>query len=143
MADSTRPASFMLNNSKGHPDFVMTMLVAVTLAMFLVVLFWMLLNVLAFRAATDADSSKYVFQMLESFNENARMIVLGFGSSVFSLAGAYFLRRYSYDKHFQERERTRLEFGADVTNEGDQSGFQPIEESTLQHRNYDDEEEDI
>ena len=143
MADNTRPASFMLNNSKGHPDFVMTMLVAVTLAMFIVVLFWMLLNVLAFRAATDAEPSKYVFQVLESFNENARMIVLGFGSSVFSLAGAYYLRRASYDKHFQERERTRLEFGADVTDGGDQSGFQPIEQSTLLHENYDDEEEDI
>ncbi len=39
MSEIRRPASFMLRNSKGHPDFVMTMLVAVTLAMFIVVMF--------------------------------------------------------------------------------------------------------
>ena len=143
MSNTDRPASFMLNNSKGHPDFVMTMLVAVILATFLVILFWMWMNTQALEMAVHTELETQILSQLKDFNETSRYIILGLFSSVFSLAGAYYLRRSSYDKHFQERERTRLELGADVTDGGDQSGFQPIDRSTRLHPSYDDGEEDI
>lgn len=143
MPDIRRPASFLLRNSKGHPDFVMTMLVAVTLAMFIVVMFWLLLNILAFRYAVNETASEALLKLLETFNLNARLIVLGFASSVFSLAGAYYLRRASFDKHFAVREKTKLEHGIPTGEGADTSGFVLPELSTLLHPNYDDSEEDI
>jgi hypothetical protein len=144
MPEIRHPASFLLRNSKGHPDFVMTMLVAVTLAMFIVVLFWLLLNIMAFRySLVGADGQHALLQVLQSFNENARLIVLGFASSVFSLAGAYYLRRASHDKHFAEREKIKLDHGVPIGADGDTTGFVSTGRSTLLHPNYDDGEEDI
>ncbi len=150
MPEIRRPASFLLRNSKGHPDFVMTMLVAVTMAMFVVVLVWILLNLLAFRmTATPSPTDELLglmdraITLLASFNENARLIVLGFASSVFSLAGAYYLRRASYDKHYESLEKTRVEQGISIGGRAATSGFLPTEQSTLLHPNYDDGEEDI
>jgi hypothetical protein len=144
MPEIRRPASFLLRNSKGHPDFVMTMLVAVTLAMFIVVLFWLLLNIMAFRySLVGADGQSTLLEMLQSFNENARLIVLGFASSVFSLAGAYYLRRASHDKHYAEREKTKMDHGVPVGVNGGTTGFVSPGHSTMLHPNYDDGEEDI
>lgn len=136
-----RPARFLMRNSKGHPDFVMTMLVTVIVATLLVLLFWTALNLLAFRApfltkpaasseaavatvdstdtatppvATqdpllDDDQLDYLRDLLDTFNEHAQLIVLGLASSIFSLAGAYYLRRASYDKHYERMRRDELD----------------------------------
>ncbi|MEE9464055.1 MAG: hypothetical protein V3W14_00595 [Candidatus Neomarinimicrobiota bacterium] len=143
MSEIRRPASFLLKNSKGHPDFVMTMLVAVILATFIVILFWMLMNTLAIKGAMGASSDSTVLRALGNFNDNARLIVLGLCSSIFSLAGAYYLRRASFDKHHEAVEKTQVEHGISLGGTAATSGFQSTEESTLLHPNYDDSEEDI
>jgi len=137
-----KPAKFLLYNSKGHPDFIMTMLVVMILALFLVVLFWMLLNIMALRM-TGSTGNVQLSQFIMSFNENARLIVLGICSSVFSLAGAYYLRRASFDKHYAVLKEVKAKFGMAKDDDAKAATFAEAEVSTLSHQNYDDEEEDI
>lgn len=137
------PARFLMVNSKGHPDFIMTMLVSVTLALFLVLLFWMMLNLLALKLSLANQGANSIVKLLDSFNENARLLVLGISSSVFSLAGAYYLRRQAHDKHYVEYKKAKHEMGIIDKDEEPRSVFTSIGESTLSHPNYDDEEEDI
>ncbi len=143
MPEIRRPASFLLRNSKGHPDFVMTMLVAVILATFLVILFWMLMNTLAIKGAMGTPPDPVVLTALSNFNDNTRLIVLGLCSSIFSLAGAYYLRRASYDKHYESLEKTRVEHGIPNGGGAATSGFLPPDQSSLLHTNYDNTGEDI
>ncbi|UCE19724.1 MAG: hypothetical protein JSV84_05100 [Gemmatimonadota bacterium] len=151
------PASFLLRNSKGYPDFVMTMLVAVTLALFVVILCWMALNLVGLHSISATPASQAgtgdiegsvvsaggSVQLLNSFNENARLIVLGLCSSVFSLAGAYYLRRRSHDIHYESWQKTKVELGLQDAGARIPSGYVSPVRSTLTHANYDDEEEDI
>lgn len=141
--DARRPARFILKNSKGRHDFIMTMLVAVTLALFIVVMFWMVLNLLAFRMAVTGTAEQDVIDLLKSFNNNARLIVVGLASSVFSLAGAYYLRRSSFDTHYEKLIRTKDEILNKFTGGSGEIKYAAPEQSTLSHPNYDDGEEDI
>jgi len=144
MKDNLKPASFILRNSKGHPDFVMTMLVAVILATFLVILFWMWMNTRAMDvAAINPNLETEVLVQLKDFNETSRYIILGLFSSVFSLAGAYYLRRMSQDKGQTAIEKARLEQGLSDSDSEANSGLLAPEQSTLMDSNYDDGEEDI
>lgn len=141
--NARRPARFILKNSKGRPDFIMTMLVAVTLALFIVVMFWMVLNLLAFRMTVSGTANHGVIDLLGSFNENARLIVVGLASSVFSLAGAYYLRRSSFDTHYEKLLRTKNEILDKFSGASADSNYAAPGQSTLSHPNYDDGEEDI
>jgi len=150
------PSSFLLNNSKGRPDFIMTMLVVVILALLVILVIWLGLNSLAMINAKEMPGreSSAVIELMKSFNTNAQLIILGVCSSVFTLAGTYYLRRSAYDDHHEERAKRK--FNEQRVAEGQQqhgrvAGVQPAlnqgfvnnEESTLAHPNYDDEEEDI
>ena len=138
-----QPARFLLNNSKGYPDFVMTMLVAVTLALFLVLILWAAINILGFRLSSDPQASDQFVEFIKSFNQNSRLIVLGICSSVFSLAAAYYLRRKSYDDHYIQKENLDVSRIGDMLSGLDVAGFITPDKSTLTHPNYDDEDEDI
>jgi hypothetical protein len=151
------PASFLLRNSKGYPDFVMTMLVAVTLALFVVILCWMALNPVCLHRISAPPASQSgtgdversvvsaggSVQVLNSFNENARLIVLGLYSAVFSLAGVYYLRRRSHDIVYESWQKTKVELGLDEAGARIPAGHVSPGRSTLMHSNYDDGEEDI
>lgn len=143
MKNNMKPASFLLRNSKGHPDFIMTMLVAVILATFLVILFWMWMNTRAMDTAIKISLQANVLAHLKDFNETSRLIILGLFSSVFSLAGAYYLRRMSQDKVQTAIEKVRLEQGSIDSDGESNSGLLSPEQSTLLDPNYDDGEEDI
>lgn len=149
-----QPAKFLLNNSKGRPDFLMTMLTIVTIAMLIVLLFWMALNLIAFRttltkeaiAANENNKTEESFipqliLLVSDFNSNTRLIILGLASSVFSLAGAYYLRRKNYDEHYLKNEKSKLFMG--FKENGETPSFVPADKSTIDHPNYDDESEDI
>ena len=133
------PAGFLLNNSRGRPDFIMTMLTVIILTFVCVILFWMMLNLLAVKLSSNEN----IIKLLGNFNENARLIVLGLCSSIFSLAGAYYLRRSAYDKHFESLKKTKSMLGEDDPADSPAGGYAPPAQSTLTHANYDDEEEDI
>ncbi len=143
MKDNMKPAGFLLRNSKGHPDFIMTMLVAVILATFLVILFWMWMNTRAMDMAVKPNLGTGILDQLKDFNKTSQLIILGLFSSVFSLAGAYYLRRMSQDKEQTAIEKVRLEQGLIDSDSEANSGLLAPEQSTLMDRNYDDGEEDI
>lgn len=144
-----KPAGFMLINSKGYPDFVMTMLVVVILALLLVIIFWMGLNLLVFSGDWNSENSKALGGFISSFNENSQIIILGLCSSVFTLAGTYYLRRSSHDKNYTEREKNHITNNLPIDGgllgavAGVVSGFVDNKDTTLDHPHYDDEEEDI
>ena len=150
------PSSFLLNNSKGRPDFIMTMLVVVILALLVLLVIWLGLNSLAMVSGQNLSQSESstLVELMKSFNTNAQLIILGVCSSVFTLAGTYYLRRSSYDNHHEQRaarkmqEKMRNEQGyggrvAGVQPPATSQGFVENQQSTLLHPNYDDEEEDI
>jgi len=141
MDNEKKPARFILKNSKGHPDFVMTMLVAFSLALFLLLLFWVMLNVIGLlNVMGDGVNSEQMVKFIDSFNKNLQLVVIGLSSSVFGLAGTYYLRRKSYDQHYLEKQKTWHNMGDIVSGI---EGFVDNKKSTLSHKNYDDEEEDI
>ena len=141
MNPPNRPARFLLKNSKGHPDFVMTMLVAFSVALFLLLLFWVMINLIGLLnvLTVDAQGNGTLVEFIKSFNSNLQLVVIGLSSSVFGLAGTYYMRRKSYDEHYLEKQKTWHSMGSIV----DAEGFIDKAKSTLQHPNYDDEEEDI
>ena len=143
--DKFKPAGFLLINSKGRPDFLMTMLVVVIVASLLVILFWMGLNlIVVFGHWTDAQHQQLTQHMI-NFNEQTQIIILGLFSSIFTLAGSYYLRRSSYDKHYLEREKFQHEVAKEtqVAIAAPLAGFIENTQSTLLHPNYDDTGEDI
>ncbi len=141
--DKGSPARFLLRNSRGRPDFLMTMLVVMVLALLVSVLFFMMINYLSLRGA-GAGTNEQVAESLRNFNDNVRLIILGICSSVFSLAGAYYLRRKAYDEHYESYTQTKASLGALVGGGSLPSvSFAEPSGSTLTHPNYDDEEEDI
>lgn len=149
------PAKFLLKNSKGYPDFIMTMLVAVILCLFIVLLFWMMLNLLGLHllsspnASTDMVNS--VANLLSNFNEHSQIIIVGICSSVFSLAATYYLRRSAFDKHYVEKKRLENEISQEhstlehstVENSTLEHGLVGNNQSSIGHPNFDDDEEDI
>ena len=141
MTMPNRPARFLLRNSKGHPDFVMTMLVAFSVALFLLLLFWIMINLIGLLnvISNSASGNTTLVGFIDSFNNNLQLVVIGLSSSVFGLAGTYYLRRKSYDEHYLEKQKTWHNMGSIL----DVDGFIDKAKSTLQHPNYDDEEEDI
>lgn len=136
------PARFLLRNSRGRRDFLMTMLVIVILAMLLSILFFLFMNFLSLLGTGVAADSEAA-ATLRSFNDNIRLVILGLCSSVFSLAGAYYLRRSSYDRHYESYTKTKAELGISDEGGGAMGSFSLPGASTLSHPNYDDEEEDI
>ncbi|MCG8533479.1 MAG: hypothetical protein MI808_00110 [Pseudomonadales bacterium] len=142
---NSKPAKFLLKNSKGHPDFVMTMLVAVILCLFVVLLYWMMLNLVGLHLLTQENiNTKHVepvSNLLANFNQNSQIIIIGICSSVFSLAGSYYLRRASYDKHYVEKLKLEQHQQKIVTNPS--VGLEGNSISSVGHPNFDDEEEDI
>ena len=142
---NSKPAKFLLKNSKGHPDFVMTMLVAVILCLFVVLLYWMMLNLVGLHLLTQENiNTKHVepvSNLLANFNQNSQIIIIGICSSVFSLAGSYYLRRASYDKHYVEKLKLEQHQQTIVTNPS--VGLEGNSSSSVGHPNFDDEEEDI
>lgn len=140
-----KPAKFLLSNSKGYPDFVMTMLVAVILCLFIVLLYWMMLNLIGIYLLTQPQANPDVVQsvsvLLANFNENSQIIILGICSSVFSLAGTYYLRRSAYDKHYVEKKK--LDTQLDTNTHNQNAGLAESSTSSISHPNFDDEEEDI
>ncbi len=151
------PANFLLVNSIGRPDFIMTMLVVVIVAFLVVILFWIGLNsmtiLLQVQTSSEAEARRafQIADLMRTFNEQAQIIILGLASSVFTLAGAYYLRRSSYDKNDVEREQIQFENATRTSGVGGiagavssaSEGFVENTETTLSHPNYDDEEEDI
>ncbi|MBX2857083.1 MAG: hypothetical protein KTR17_00345 [Cellvibrionaceae bacterium] len=152
------PSSFLLNNSKGRPDFIMTMLVVVILALLVMLVIWLGLNSLAMVSGQNLsrEESNALVELMQSFNSNAQLIILGICSSVFTLAGTYYLRRSSYDNHHEQRAHRKLQEKMMTTQQGagggrvagvqsaaSAMGYVDNQQSTLQHPNYDDEEEDI
>ena len=143
-----KPAKFLLKNSKGHPDFVMTMLVAVILCLFVVLLYWMMLNLIAlhFITQTNAENravAEAISSLLANFNENSQIIIIGICSSVFSLAGSYYLRRAAYDKHYVEKMKLEMEMENKTPEVSGDVGLAGQNDSSVGHPNFDDEEEDI
>ena len=141
----SKPAKFLLSNSKGYPDFVMTMLVAVILCLFIVLLYWMMLNLIGLHLLTQPEANPEIVQsvsvLLANFNENSQIIIIGICSSVFSLAGTYYLRRAAYDKHYVEKKRLDTDLAAQQTLHN--VGLEGVSTSSIAHPNFDDEEEDI
>jgi hypothetical protein len=148
------PARFLLRNSHGRQDFIMTMLVVAMLALVVSILFFMLINYLNLRGSIGNGNTEAVGK----FNDNMRLIILGICSCVFSLVGAYYLRRKAYDEHYesymQTKEsylKTQAELGAIAidsfppTKTFVPGGLSTVSAgvSTLAHPSYDDEEEDI
>jgi hypothetical protein len=141
-----KPAKFLLKNSKGHPDFVMTMLVAVILCLFIVLLYWMMLNLIGLQliaSATERNSGvvEAVSASLSSFNDNSQIIIVGICSSVFSLAGSYYLRRASFDKHYVEKKKVELDAVQKIMVKD--VGLEGTTDSSIGIPHFDDEEEDI
>jgi magnesium-transporting ATPase (P-type) len=148
------PARFLLRNSQGRQDFIMTMLVVAMLALVVSILFFMLINYLSLRGSTANGGTDAV----GNFNDNMRLIILGVCSSVFTLAGAYYLRRKAYDEHYESYVKSKesylkaqAELGA-ITSDNSlpATTFVPARGSsvltgvsTLAHPGYDDEEEDV
>lgn len=144
--EKSAPASFLLVNSKGRPDFIMTMLVVVIVAILLLLLAWLGFNFLALHstlAQKPGVTNQALVDLVANFNNNTQIIVISLASSVFSLAGAYFLRRASYDKHHLEKKRLDLDRQARDEASDKAGGFVQQGGQTLTHPNYDDEEEDI
>lgn len=142
-----QPAKFLLKNSKGHPDFVMTMLVAVILCLFVVLLYWMMLNLIGLHLLTQSSPENEkiaasVSSLLANFNENSQIIIIGICSSVFSLAGSYYLRRASFDKHHVEKMKLGLPTAISSIATGN-VGLAGKSDSSIGHPNFDDEDEDI
>lgn len=142
-----QPATFLLINSKGHPDFIMTMLVVVIIALLFTVLFWMGLNTMFFITEYESGRGEYMTHFMGVFNDNAQVIIIGLCSSIFTLAGTYYLRRSSFDKHHEVSKQNKnehlMESALPGTGSSVISGFVENNETTLIHPNYDDEEEDI
>jgi hypothetical protein len=141
-----KPAKFLLKNSKGHPDFVMTMLVAVILCLFIVLLYWMMLNLIGLQIIASATENhpgvvEAVSNSLNSFNDNSQIIIIGICSSVFSLAGSYYLRRASFDKHYVEKKKVELEAVKNAVAKN--FGLEGTNDSSVGLPLFDDEEEDI
>ena len=146
--DKGKPAKFIIRNSKGYPDFLMTMLTVVTVALLVLLLFWICLNILAFRDSKTQETDSGFVQYLQSFNENSRIMVLGICSSIFSFAGAYYLRRQSYDKHYESMKQMDTNLiqstvSGIIIDPDRKNSFLPPSETKRQHPNYDDEGEDI
>lgn len=141
---SNTPAKFLLKNSKGYPDFVMTMLVAVILCLFVVLLYWMMLNLIGLHLLSNPNAEKSTVEsisaLLSNFNENSQIIIVGICSSVFSLAGTYYLRRAAYDKHYVEKKKLDTETSDKKFNN---VGLEGSSDSSIGHPNFDNEEEDI
>ena len=141
------PANFLMRNSKGYPDFIMTMLVYFSMALFVLLIIWALAQYFGFRitsqmAGNDKDHPFLMF--MTSFNDTIRMIVIGVSGSVFGLAGSYLLRRKFHDDHFLEKikcESQDLNQGSSIVEAIE--GFLKPGESSMTHPNFDDEEEDI
>ncbi|VUD59188.1 hypothetical protein TDB9533_02613 [Thalassocella blandensis] len=140
-----KPAKFLLSNSKGYPDFVMTMLVAVILCLFIVLLYWMMLNLIGLYLLTQPTANPEVVQsvsvLLANFNENSQIIIIGICSSVFSLAGTYYLRRSAYDNHYVEKKKLDTQVTTQIHNRN--VGLAESTSSSIGHPHFDDEEEDI
>lgn len=137
------PANFIMRNSKGYPDFIMTMLVYFSLALFVLLLIWVLAQYFGFRvtAQMGAEDKDHPFLLfITSFNDTIRMIVIGVSASVFGLAGSYLLRRKFHDDHYLEKKKFESQDSAIVEII---EGFLKPGESSMAHPNFDDEEEDI
>ena len=137
------PANFLLRNSKGYPDFIMTMLVYFSMALFILLIIWALAQYFGFRitaqmAVSDKDHPFLMF--MTSFNDTIRMIVIGVSASVFGLAGSYLLRRKFHDDHYLQKKKFESQ-GSPIVEVIE--GFLKPGESSMAHPNFDDEEEDI
>ncbi len=136
------PAGFIMRNSRGYPDFIMTLLVYFSLALFTLLIIWVLLQYcgLRFSLRIPADGTHPFMEFMHGFNETIRLIIISLSGSIFGLAGSYLLRRKFYDDHYLEKQKRK---GSSHHTEIHTSGFVTASQSSLQHSNYDDEEEDI
>jgi hypothetical protein len=132
------PARFLLRNSHGRQDFVMTMLVVAMLALVVSILFFVLINYPNLRGSTGPGNTESVGKF-----DNVRLIILGICSCVFSLAGAYYLRRKAYDEHYEsympalvnlQQERQALATGAATDQEKLRSLERKIDAQLVAHR---------
>jgi len=138
-----KPATFIMHNSKGFPDFIMTMLVYFSITLFVLLLVWILTQYFGFRVTSNmsaADKEHPFLMFLQSFNDTIRMIVIAVSGSVFALAGSYLLRRKFHDDHYLNK----LKFESDTQKHAPIThGTLGFEQSSISHPNFDDEEEDI
>lgn len=136
------PAGFIMRNSRGYPDFIMTMLVYFSLALFILLIIWVMVQYFGFRVSLRlASDAKHPFiEFLHGFDETIRLIIISISGSVFGLSGSYLLRRKFYDDHHLERQKIKPRSGHTLI---DTDGFINAGQSTLTHGNYDDDEEDI
>ena len=140
-----KPASFILNNSKGYPDFIMTMLIYFSLALFLLLILWVLAQYFGLRFTAELDpetANDHPFiTYMKHFNDTLKTIVLGVSGSVFALATSYMLRRKFHDDHFLAMKRLDNTLpGSGVMDMV--SGFLQPGQSSKTHPHYDNEEED-
>ncbi len=142
MVVKQKPAAFLMRNSQGYPDFIMTMLVYFSVALFILLLFWIGFQYLAFKItySLQGEATHPFVEFCKSFNDTIRLIVLGVSSTIFGLAGSYMLRRKFKDDHYIQLKQQEIDLGGKIA---DATGFIGETESTLSHSNYDDEEEDI
>lgn len=137
-----KPASFIKNNSKGEPDFVMTLLVWFAKVVIYSSLVWAAVNLIVLGLTqTDASNEVRAFtlQYLVAFNDGFWKGVVGICGVTGSLASAYYLRRKNSDQNKLELMKVQARSGL----LGWASDFVDNAKSTIGHKNYDPSKEDI
>ena len=99
-----KPSPWLLNNSRGFPDFLFTILTYSMLLLVLVTLMWITFGILAFLNA-DNIKADVILQVMDSMKTG----LISLAGVVFGLAGSYTVRRYKTDEHWIEKKKLEVQ----------------------------------
>lgn len=92
------PSKWLLNNSKGFPDFLFTILTYSMILLVFVSLIWIGFGILSFIHAGSSKAATLI-QVLESMKTG----LISLAGVIFGLAGSYTMRRFKKDEQHVEK----------------------------------------